>query len=61
MEPEVTVTGMEAIITAMGDSFTLVGTVITEITEQPVLLFLLAAGMIPVGVRIFKMLKGAAR
>ena len=61
MEPEVTVTGMEAIITAMGDAFTLVGTVITEITEQPVLLFLLAAGLIPVGVRIFKMLKGAAR
>lgn len=61
MEPEVTVTGMEAIITAMGDAFTLVGTVINEITEQPVLLFLLAAGLIPVGVRIFKMLKGAAR
>lgn len=60
MEGEVTVTGMEAIITAMGDAFTLVGTVITEIIEQPVLLFLLAAGMIPVGVRIFKMLKGAA-
>lgn len=61
MESEIAVSGMEAIISAMGDSFTLVGTVITEITKQPVLLFLLAAGMIPVGVRIFKMLKGATR
>ena len=61
MEPEVTVTGMEAIITAMGDAFTLVGTVVTEITEQPVLLFFLAAGLIPVGIRIFRLLRSAAR
>lgn len=61
MENEVATTGMTAVITAMGDAFDLVGTVITEITEQPVLLFLLASGMIPVGIRIFKQLKGAAR
>lgn len=61
MENEVATTGMTAVIAAMGDAFNLVGTVITEITEQPVLLFLLAAGMIPVGIRIFKQLKGAAR
>ena len=47
-----TVTVMQTVIAAMGDVFTLVGTVITKITEQPVLLFLLAAGLIPVGIRI---------
>lgn len=49
-----TVTVMQTVIAAMGDVFTLVGTIITKITEQPVLLFLLAAGLIPVGIRIFK-------
>lgn len=43
---------MEAIIKAMSDAFTLVGTVITNITGQPVLLFFLAASLIPVGIRI---------
>jgi hypothetical protein len=52
---------MQTVIAAMGDVFTLVGTVITKITEQPVLLFLLAAGLIPVGIRIFKGLKRAAK
>lgn len=52
---------MTAIITAMSDVFTLVGTVITEITGQPVLLFFLAAGLIPVGIGIFCALKHAAR
>lgn len=48
---------MEAIIKAMSDAFTLVGTVITNITGQPVLLFFLAASLIPVGIRIFRSLK----
>ena len=51
---------MEAIIKAMSDAFTLVGTVITNITGQPVLLFL-AASLIPVGIRIFRSLKRAAK
>lgn len=52
---------MEAIIAAMSDAFQLVGTVITQITTQPVLLFFLAASLIPVGIRIFKSLKCAAK
>ena len=52
---------MTAILAAMSDVFQLVGTVITKITEQPLLLFLLAAGLIPVGIRIFKSLKRAAK
>lgn len=52
---------MSAIIAAMSDVFSLVGTVITTITGQPVLLFCLAASLIPVGIKIFKSLKGAAK
>ena len=52
---------MSTIITAMGDAFSMVGTIVTEITEQPVLLFFLAASLVPVGIGIFKKLKRAAR
>lgn len=58
---EVAATGMEAVIKAMTDVFTLSGTVITQITGQPILLFCLAAGMVPIGINIFKRLKSAAR
>lgn len=58
---QVAKTGMEAVITAMSDVFTLSGTVVTQITNQPILLFCLAAGMVPVGINIFKRLKSAAR
>lgn len=58
---EVVKTGMEAVIAAMTDVFTLSGTVVTQITQQPVLLFCLAAGMVPIGINIFKRLKSAAR
>lgn len=52
---------METIITAMEDVFALAGTVITTITGQPVLLFLLAASLVPIGIGIFARLKRAAR
>lgn len=58
---ETTVTVMETVITAMSDVFDLTGTVLTQITSQPILLFIFAAGMIPIGIRTFKRLKGAAR
>lgn len=48
---------MTAIIAAMNDAFTLVGTVVTQITGQPVLLFCLAASLIPVGIGIFSSLR----
>ncbi len=50
---------MEAVITAMEDAFSLVGTIVTSITSQPILLFLLAASLVPVGIGIFRKLKGA--
>lgn len=58
---EVAKSAMETVIAAMTDVFTLSGTVITEITKQPVLLFCLAAGLVPVGIGIFARLKNAAR
>lgn len=61
MEEEVTTTVMETIIAAMADCFDLVGEVVTQITGQPILLFFLAASLIPVGIGIFKGLRRAAR
>ena len=58
---QVAKTGMENVIAAMTDVFTLSGTVVTEITKQPILLFCLAAGLVPVGIHIFSSLKNAAR
>ena len=58
---EVAKSAMETIIAAMTDVFTRSGTVVTEITKQPVLLFCLAAGLVPVGIGIFSRLKNAAR
>lgn len=52
---------METVIAAMSDVFTLSGTVVSEITKQPILLFCLAAGLVPVGIHIFSSLKNAAR
>ena len=55
---EVAKSAMETVI---ADVFTLSGTVVTEITKQPILLFCLAAGLVPVGIGIFARLKNAAR
>lgn len=52
---------MTAIITALTDVTGLVSTVFGVITENPVLLFFTAAGLLPVGFGIFRMAKRAAR
>lgn len=52
---------MTAIIGAMSDVWDLVGTTITQITTQPILLFLLAAGFVPIGISLFKKLKKSVR
>lgn len=56
-----TATAMSTVIEAMTDVFNLVGTVVTQITSQPILLFCLAAGMVPIGISIFTRLKNASR
>ena len=48
---------MEAIITAVSGVFSLVGTTVIEIQKIPLLLFYLAAGLVPVGIALFGMMK----
>lgn len=58
---EVSKTAVDAVITAMSDVFTLSGNIITQITGQPILLFCLAASLVPVGIGIFRSLMNVAR
>lgn len=58
---EVAKTAVDAVITAMSDVFTLSGNIITQITNQPILLFCLAASLVPVGIGIFRSLMNVAR
>lgn len=58
---EVAKTAVDAVITAMSDVFTLSGNIITQITGQPILLFCLAASLVPVGIGIFRSLINVAR
>lgn len=58
---EVAKTAVDAVITAMSDVFTLSGNIITHITGQPILLFCLAASLVPVGIGIFRSLMNVAR
>ena len=52
---------MEAIITAMADVTDIVSSAFGLITGTPILLFFLAASLIPVGFKIFRMAKGSAK
>ena len=52
---------MTAVIAAVTDVFGLVGSVLTEITGTPILVFFLAASFIGVGIGIFKKLKRAVK
>ena len=58
---EVAKTAVDAVITAMSDVFTLSGNIITQITGQPIMLFCLAASLVPVGIGIFRSLMNVAR
>lgn len=58
---EVAKTAVDAVITAMSDVFTLSGNIITQIIGQPILLFCLAASLVPVGIGIFRSLMNVAR
>ena len=55
-----TVTGMEAVTTAMGNVLDFAGTILTTITENPIMLFIFAAGLVPIGFKILKGLKRTA-
>ena len=57
---EVTTTSMETVITAMGDVLDFAGTILTEITGNPIMLFIFAAGLVPIGFRVLRGLKRTA-
>lgn len=46
---------------AMGDAFAMVGTVLSQIASQPILLLVLAVSFIPIGVKVFRLLKHAVK
>lgn len=52
---------MDAIITASGKVLEMVGTILTTITSNEVLAFLLAAGFVSVGIGVFGKLKRVAK
>lgn len=54
-------TMMETILAAADQGIDFVGTILDAIVAQPLLLFLLACGLIPLGVSLFRTLKNAAR
>ena len=55
------VTGMEQITAAMDTVTTVVGSVFTLITGNPLLAAFAAAGLLGVGIGVFSAVKGAAR
>ena len=52
---------MDAVTTAMTSVLEFAGTILTEITENPILLFIFAAGLVPIGFRILRGLKRTAK
>ena len=61
MDGSTTVTGMDAIITAVGSVLELSGTILNTITTNPILTFIFATGFVGIGVGVVRMLKRAAR
>lgn len=61
MENEVTTTVMESVTNAMGDVLGFAGSILDEITGNPILLFIFAAGLVPIGFRILRGLKRTAK
>ena len=60
MEGEV-LSGMDAVITSAGQVLELTGTILTTITNNPVLSFFLASSFVGIGIAVFGKLKRVAR
>lgn len=52
---------MEALITGISDVTTIVGSIFTLITGNPLLAVFVSASLVGVGIGVFKRAKGAAR
>ena len=57
---ESSTTSLQTVINAVSDVFDFAGTCLDQIINQPVLLFLFATGLIPVGLAIVRRLKRTA-
>lgn len=51
------VTGMDTVITAVGQVLELSGTILTTITSNPILTFCFASGFVGIGVSVVRRLK----
>lgn len=60
MEGEV-LSGMESVITSAGQVLELTGTILTTITSNSVLSFILASSFVGIGIAVFGKLKRVAR
>lgn len=52
---------MQTVINATGDVISLGGTLLTKIVENPITLFYLAAGLLPIGFGVIRKMKRAAK
>lgn len=53
-------TAMDAVMGAMTDVLGFGGTILTEITKNPILLFIFAASLVPIGFMVLRQLKQTA-
>lgn len=53
--------GMDAVLGAVGDVLDFAMTCFNVVLENPILLFMFAAGCVPIGIGVFSMLKRAAK
>lgn len=56
-----TTVGMDAVINTVGSVMDFAMSCFNVVLENPILLFLFAAGLVPLGLRIFRGIKGAAK
>lgn len=54
-------TSMDKVTEAMGTVIEFSGTILTTITDNPILLFIFAAGLVPIGFRVLRGLKRTAK
>ena len=57
-----TTTGvMDKVLNAVGSVLDFAGTILDRIVENPLLLFILAAGLVPIGLEVFSNLRRTAK
>lgn len=52
---------MDKVLNAVGSVLDFAGTILDRIVENPLLLFILAAGLVPIGLEVFSNLRRTAK